>query len=281
MDQNPMLIQRHHYRKTFAQKTPPEPLFLIHDGGGTVFSYFLLGSLGRNVYGISNPHFGTELTWENGIASMAECYAKLIKAAYPSGNILLGGWSLGGIISVQIAQILSSDPELNVTGIVMIDSTFPAKGQPLKTRRIAFKAESSTKPEMAEKTRKCMNEAQLQIRQWTPPVWRCPRTEVQNGQAHTTGLKVSDTTTPLSPPAILFRAIDDGLDSSSDVSETLETKGSNIGGSQALGFDLYENFDLREVVDTSGDHFSIFSNENIKELSKKLKDACDKLTKKS
>jgi hypothetical protein len=91
MNQNPILIQRHHYRKNFTQKAPPEPLFLIHDGGGTVFSYFLLGSLGRTVYGISNPSFETELTWANGIASMAEYYVKLIKATCPSGDILLGG----------------------------------------------------------------------------------------------------------------------------------------------------------------------------------------------
>ncbi|RDW69666.1 alpha hydrolase-8 [Coleophoma cylindrospora] len=281
MNQNPILIQRHHYRKTFAQKTPPEPLFLIHDGGGTVFSYFLLGSLGRNVYGISNPHFGTDLTWTNGIASMAECYAKLIKETCPFGDILLGGWSLGGLVAVQIAQILSGDSELNVTGIIMIDSTFPAEGQPIKTRRIAFNAEASTRPEMTEKTRKCMNEAQLQIRQWTPPVWRFPMAEVQDGQSHMAGLKMNDTTTPLSPPAILFRATDNSLDSNTDVSEASDTKVSNDGGSQALGFDRYENFDLREVVDTSGDHFSIFSNDNVNELSKKLKDACDKLTKKS
>lgn len=68
-------------------------MFLIHDGGGTVFSYFLLGLLERTVYGISNPHFETELTWENGIESMAEYYAQLIKTTCPSGDILLGGRS--------------------------------------------------------------------------------------------------------------------------------------------------------------------------------------------
>ncbi|RDL32353.1 uncharacterized protein BP5553_08809 [Venustampulla echinocandica] len=279
MNQNPILIQRHHHRKTFAQKAPPVPLFLIHDGGGTVFSYFHLRPLGRTVYGISNPNFGTELTWENGIASMAEHYAKLIKTTYPSGDILLGGWSLGGLIAIQIAQLLSSDPELDVTGIVMIDSTFPVEGEPTKVRRIAFLEETSTRPDMAEKTRKCMNEARLQSRQWKPPVWRSSATQLLDGQTQTTKVQINDTTSPLCPPAILIRATD--LQSSPDSSRASDSEASEDGGTRALGFDKYENFNLRHAVDTSGDHFSIFNNENIDGLSQKLKKACDTLAMKS
>jgi pimeloyl-ACP methyl ester carboxylesterase len=278
MNQNPILIQRHHYRQNFKQKAPPEPLFLIHDGGGTVFSYFLLGSLGRTVYGISNPNFETELTWANGIASMAEYYVKLIKATCPSGDILLGGrpkprsgfrylnltfflgWSLGGLIAVQAARLLSNDPELKVVGIVMIDSTFPIAGQYTKARRISFMAETSTKLDMAEKTRKCMKDARLQSGEWKPPVWRSSTTEILDGHSPTTKSQINDSTTPLCPPAILIRATDDGSD---DIPDSSNAGTSKSVETQALGFDRYQNFNLRYVVDTPGDHFSIFNRENV------------------
>ncbi|EPE34338.1 alpha/beta-Hydrolase [Glarea lozoyensis ATCC 20868] len=281
MDQNPILIQRHHHRQNFAQKAPPAPLFLIHDGGGTVFSYFLLESLGRTVYGISNPNFETESTWENGIASMAEYYVNLIKATYPSGHILLGGWSLGGLIAIQAAHILSNDPELKVVGIVMIDSTFPVEGQFNKARRLAFMAETSTSPDMKEKTRKCMDEARIQSREWKAPSWRSSATETLDNHSQTINVQIHDHVTPTCPPTVLIRALDDGSNNSRDLNETSPTETSNDSETQALGFDRYQNFNLRYVVNTPGDHFSIFNKENVKELSKKVKEACDKLVMKS
>lgn len=68
------------------------PLFLIHDGGGTIFSYYFLGDLGRTVYGIPNPRFGSdEPIWENGIPEMARAYAQLIRSKVAAGDILVGG----------------------------------------------------------------------------------------------------------------------------------------------------------------------------------------------
>jgi thioesterase domain-containing protein len=209
------------------------------------------------------------------------------------------GWSLGGLIAIQAARLLSNGPELKVVGIVMIDSTFPIEGQYTKARRIAFMAETSTRPYMAEKTRKCMNEAQLQSREWKPPVWRSSATEILDGHSQTTKWQINDSTTPLCPPAILIRAIDEGPKDSPDSSKASASETSKNGETQALGFDRYQNFNLRYVVDTPGDHFSIFNHENVsmklltlteprdlilvqvKELSKKLKEACDMLAMKS
>lgn len=67
------------------------PLILIHDGGGTIFQYFLLETLGRTVYGIANPWFGIEDEYTGSLKEMAKLYAKLIVEAIPAGEILLGG----------------------------------------------------------------------------------------------------------------------------------------------------------------------------------------------
>jgi Thioesterase domain len=67
------------------------PLVLIHDGGGTTFSYQCLGSLQRTVYGIRNPRFYSGRAWAGGIAAMARVYADLIRSVVTSGKVLLGG----------------------------------------------------------------------------------------------------------------------------------------------------------------------------------------------
>lgn len=67
------------------------PLFLIHDGGGTIFSYMFLEDLDRDVYGIADPLFDTEQSWEGGIHEMAERYTSQIKSIVSEGSILVGG----------------------------------------------------------------------------------------------------------------------------------------------------------------------------------------------
>jgi len=89
-EENPVEVQT-------APKVPTSgsniPLFLLHDGGGTVFSYFLLGDLKRPVYGIHNPKFETGGKWAGGIDEMATTYCQYIKKVQPQGDILLGGVS--------------------------------------------------------------------------------------------------------------------------------------------------------------------------------------------
>ncbi|KAK3314236.1 hypothetical protein B0H66DRAFT_630727 [Apodospora peruviana] len=102
------------------------PLILIHDGGGTTFSYYCLHQgLGRPVYGLSNPHFHTGDHWAGGLPEMARHYVGLLRATIGTGNIILGGWSLGGMVALEMAHSLAGDRRLRVVGIVMIDSACP------------------------------------------------------------------------------------------------------------------------------------------------------------
>ena len=70
------------------------PLVLIHDGGGTVFNYWTLGPLHRQMYAISDPAFdsGAEWKgWEGGLKQMAELYCNMVRREIGKGKILLGG----------------------------------------------------------------------------------------------------------------------------------------------------------------------------------------------
>lgn len=67
------------------------PLVLIHDGGGTIFSYLKLSPLDRAVYGIHNKRPGPHGRWEGGLHQMAEEYYGLIKSIISNGPFILGG----------------------------------------------------------------------------------------------------------------------------------------------------------------------------------------------
>lgn len=85
------------------------PLYCVHSIGGEVFSFHLLAQkLGaeRKVYGIQVPKDRMGGDFAKSIHSMAATYADILTAFQPEGPILLGGWSAGSIIALEMAQIL-------------------------------------------------------------------------------------------------------------------------------------------------------------------------------
>lgn len=67
------------------------PLVLIHDATGSIFSYFLLGDLDRDVWAIFDPKHDNGLCWDGGIPEMAQQYIGLLQATGITGPVLLGG----------------------------------------------------------------------------------------------------------------------------------------------------------------------------------------------
>jgi pimeloyl-ACP methyl ester carboxylesterase len=101
------------------------PLMLIHDGGGTAFAYYSLGNLDRTIIGVHCPG----LQEGKGIVSVqhaANEYAAIarqyLEQSCPGhSKLVVGGWSLGGTISLIMAALF---PDL-VAGVVTIDTTPP------------------------------------------------------------------------------------------------------------------------------------------------------------
>lgn len=123
------------------------PLFLVHDGSGLIKYMYNLSPLGRDLWGIHNPHFMDSKPWGT-VESMATEYAKCTTKAAGPEPILLGGWnavsslrrfpnvlyftgwSFGGVIAFEVArQLLKSG--VVVKGVVLIDSPSPRNHVPL------------------------------------------------------------------------------------------------------------------------------------------------------
>ena len=240
------------------------PLVLVHDGGGTCYSYWCLNPIGRPVYGIHNPHFHSGDSWPGGLPEMARHYVALMRQVVPRGRILLGGWSLGGLLSLEMASILADDTFFTVTGIVMIDSICPVAFKTTTLEVVPFKHEWSktTKQETRIAVERCFEEATKMVAQYDLPKWEVNINAEANEKRPSTG----------PPPAILLRAeqavpVQPGGVSRVDVAR----------GDRHLGWDLYRSNMFNQVVDIPGHHFNIFAMQYIDNVSEKLKMACDTL----
>lgn len=66
------------------------PLYLVHDGSGLVNDYERLLSLHRDVWGINNPRFFCNESWET-LEDMAQAYAVAIEQHAKDAALVLGG----------------------------------------------------------------------------------------------------------------------------------------------------------------------------------------------
>jgi thioesterase domain-containing protein len=247
----------------------PTPLILIHDGGGTIFSYYCLGNLApptRLVYGIANPRYETGGSFAGGLPEMAREYLQYIKSVIPhGGDAIIGGWSLGGLIAVEIAALFAAEEHksVNVVGILMVDSVCPlvAPGQPaMPVVPHVVQWSERTKQETKEKVTRCFTEARRMVGEWEMPrVWA---SEAGGGGAKDN--PASAKRPPPPPPVVLVRAteavpVPEGLEGVSRVDVHRSDR--------QLGWGYYRKDLITKVIDIPGHHFSIFNTEPALELT--------------
>jgi amino acid adenylation domain-containing protein len=85
------------------------PFFCVHPLGGTVLCYFdLARSMGPHqpFYGLRAVGLDGEREPHARIEDMADHYVTALRQLQPEGPYLLGGWSMGGLVAVEMAQQL-------------------------------------------------------------------------------------------------------------------------------------------------------------------------------
>lgn len=103
------------------------PLFLVHPAGGSVFCYReLANALKTNqpVYGLQLPLDAKGEPVESQIEAMATLYIDAIEDVFGDQQIILGGWSMGGVTAFEMARQLElrgRPPKL----LMLIDSSEP------------------------------------------------------------------------------------------------------------------------------------------------------------
>lgn len=93
---------------------PRPPLYLVHGAGGNILIYRPLAHhLGADqpVYGLQSPGLDGNEPFLTRVEDMASRYLKEIRAAQPSGPYLLGGYCLGAVVALEMAQQLRKQGE--------------------------------------------------------------------------------------------------------------------------------------------------------------------------
>lgn len=103
------------------------PIFAAHPVGGNAMCYYELS----HALGIHQPFYGLQqinTNRETSIEEMANIYVDAIRKIQPTGPYRLLGWSMGGLIALEIAYQLEKKGE-QVLNVDMIDSTIFEKNQ--------------------------------------------------------------------------------------------------------------------------------------------------------
>ncbi|WP_232852610.1 non-ribosomal peptide synthetase [Nocardia acididurans] len=109
------------------QEASGTPLFCIHPAGGVTWPYWSLRDfLDCPIFGIRQLETGGE-SRPNSIHNMAIGYVDLIKSSHPIGPYNLLGWSAGGIIAHEIANILTQRGD-TVRHLIILDA-YPERMQ--------------------------------------------------------------------------------------------------------------------------------------------------------
>ncbi|KAI4262752.1 MAG: hypothetical protein L6R42_002078, partial [Xanthoria sp. 1 TBL-2021] len=112
------------------------PLFCFHDGSGQGNVYGRIADIDRTLYAFSDPDFATNNPRPQSLSEMAERYAATFSKA-ETPNVILGGWSFGGVVAFEVAQILRG-LGFSVRGLVLIDSPYPKNHEPLPEDIVRF-----------------------------------------------------------------------------------------------------------------------------------------------
>lgn len=113
------------------------PIFLIHPAGGEVFCYSALArelAEGRPVYGLRDSGLAGA-----GLTAMAKSYAREILSAGHPAPYHIAGWSLGGVIGIEVARLLHQNG--GRVFAILLDSHLPSLRPAHRTQDPALDAD--------------------------------------------------------------------------------------------------------------------------------------------
>ncbi|MGW8768955.1 amino acid adenylation domain-containing protein, partial [Streptomyces sp. NPDC055815] len=112
------------------------PLVFVHPVGGDVLCYAELAELlgeDQPFYALQVPD--TELT---SVEAMAAHYVTAVREALPEGPYRLGGWSMGGVIALEMAaQLTAAGAEVELLTVIdLMVEPGPAEGEPVSDEQL-------------------------------------------------------------------------------------------------------------------------------------------------
>src|SRR5215469_18549858 len=110
------------------------PLYCIHSISGEVTSFTRMAEkLGtdRRIYGFQAPRDKMSAEFASSVPDIAGHYVEILMAFQPEGPLMLGGWSVGGPIALEMAQQLKARGR-TVALLMVVDGILYNSGAELK-----------------------------------------------------------------------------------------------------------------------------------------------------
>ncbi|EUC27195.1 hypothetical protein COCCADRAFT_112334 [Bipolaris zeicola 26-R-13] len=189
---------------------------------------------------------------------MAQAYVQLIKNVSRRGSILIGGWSFGGILAVHIAQILNNETKApRVAGIILIDSVYPTRLRHGLDMDLQENIVAGVVAELKDKHPvSLVRSTYLRYARQLPSWNNCA-----------TGICRAHMSVPFS--VTLIRA-----GSRIPMANPQETSFLDWTRSMPhLGWENYQGDFISQVLETPGNHFSIFDTPNLLSTTSSIRDA--------
>ncbi|MCR9192958.1 MAG: amino acid adenylation domain-containing protein [Gammaproteobacteria bacterium] len=100
------------------------PIFLIHTAFGLSYPYVPLSYCLKNqpIYAINDPGLNDSLKAFSSIQDMAGAYIEIIQSVQKRGPYILGGWSFGGMVALEMARQLKAQNQ-DIKVVFLFDST--------------------------------------------------------------------------------------------------------------------------------------------------------------
>jgi thioesterase domain-containing protein len=106
---------------------PGRPLVLLHPIGGGVFCYRPLArDLGKDraIFGLQAAGFEDDAEPDTDLVRMASRYVEILHSEGPKGPYVLGGWSMGGILALEMARLIH-EAGAGTPPVLLIDCNVP------------------------------------------------------------------------------------------------------------------------------------------------------------
>ena len=112
------------------------PIVLVHAVQGTVYSYYPLARAlkGRRVLAMESPFVEDPSTPAASLGELALRYVDALQGITDGGPWWLGGWSMGGILALEMLRCLRERRLPEPSGLLLIDSWLPEEARRLLAR---------------------------------------------------------------------------------------------------------------------------------------------------
>ncbi|KAI0449721.1 hypothetical protein F5B21DRAFT_519804 [Xylaria acuta] len=231
--------------------------YLFHDGSGHCNFYSRMSHMNRSITGIFSPDSSPDIKRLEDLASL---YIKRTKISEEQ-EVVLGGWSFGGVLAFEVARQLRSLSR-PVKGLILIDSPPPVDHKALPPEVISYIVSNKT-PGEATYITELSNQAREKIKQrfqYHAMLLQNYHPEPQTGHAPCVMLKCSRSMDTAVLCNVTYPWVSDGDFRERSVRQWEQLMARSI-----------------PVLDIACNHFQVFDADYIREVSQKVMLACEML----